>query len=56
MEGLVQGILGGIVPAVLMLIIFFVSLAGRLAKIETNIKWLKKVMEECLPRLKDRSP
>jgi len=55
LEGFVQGLLGGIIPAVLMIIVYFVAMAGRLSKIETNICWLKRIMEECLPRLKDHS-
>jgi len=42
MEGLVQGVLGGIVPAAVMIFVYFVSTAGRLAKIETDICWLIK--------------
>ena len=55
MEGFVQGALGGLVPAVLMIIIFFISLAGRLAKIETDICWLIKELRGSQLRLKDRS-
>lgn len=55
MEGFINGVLGGIVPAVLMIFIYFISLSGRLAKIETDISWLKKVLSKCLPPLKDHS-
>lgn len=55
MDGIYQGILGGVVPAVVMVIVYFVTMAGRLARIETNICWLKKIIEECLPHSKDRS-
>jgi hypothetical protein len=55
MDGFIQGLLGGIVPAVLMIIVYFIAMSGRLAKIETNICWLKKVIDECLPHLRDRS-
>jgi hypothetical protein len=55
LDGFIQGLLGGIVPAVLMIIVYFIAMSGRLAKIETNICWLKRVMDECLPHLKDRS-
>jgi len=50
MEGFIQGILGGVIPAIVMIVIYLVAMAGRLAKIETNICWLKKMMEQCLPR------
>ena len=52
MDGFINGLLGGIVPAVLMIIVYFIAMSGRLAKIETNICWLKKVMHKCLPHLK----
>ena len=55
MEGFIQGFLGGIVPAILMLIVFFVSLAGRLAKMETDIHWLIKELRGSQLRSKDRS-
>lgn len=55
MDGFIQGILGGVVPTALMIIIYFIAMAGRLAKIETNISWLKKVLDECLPHLKNPS-
>lgn len=55
MDGIYQGVLGGIVPAAVMIIIYFVAMAGRLAKIETNICWLKKIIEECLPHSKNHS-
>ena len=54
LEGFINGLLGGVIPAILMIIVYFVAMSGRLAKIETNISWLKKVMHECLPHLKDR--
>lgn len=54
MEGFLQGLLGGIVPAALMVIVYLVTISGRLARIETNIDWLKKIIEECLPHSKDR--
>lgn len=54
LDGFIQGLLGGVIPAIVMVIVYFIAMAGRLAKIETNICWLKKVIHECLPRLKDR--
>ncbi|MBA7495951.1 hypothetical protein ES702_06547 [subsurface metagenome] len=49
MEGFINGILGGIVPAVVLIIVYFLTLSGRLARIETNICWLKNMLEKCLP-------
>lgn len=54
MDGFYQGILGGVVPAVVMIVVYFVSMAGRLATIETNIKWLIKELTGCRLRSKDR--
>jgi len=56
MNPFLQGLLGGIVPAALMIIVYFISLAGRLAKIETNICWLIKELRGCQLRSKDRTP
>jgi len=49
------GLAGGIVPCVFMVLIYIVSLAGRLAKIETNISWLKQELTGCRLRSKDRT-
>lgn len=56
MEGFIQGLLGGVVPALLMVVVYFMAMAGRLAKIETNIKWLIKELTGCRLRSKDRFP
>lgn len=56
MNGFLQGLLGGLVPSALMIIVYFISLAGRLAKIETNIEWLIKEQKGCLPPSKDPTP
>ncbi len=55
MDGFYQGLVGGIVPAAVMIVVYFVSMAGRLAKIETNICWLIKELRGCQLRSKDRS-
>lgn len=55
MDAFIQGLLGGIVPAILMIFVYFLTLAGRLAKIETNICWLTKELKGCRLRSKDRS-
>lgn len=55
MNGFIQGLLGGVIPAIVMVVVYFIAMSGRLAKIETNICWLKKWMEKCLPHLKDHS-
>jgi len=49
MEKFLIAMLGGFVPAAMMLLFYFVSLTGRLAKIETDINWIKKVLDKCLP-------
>jgi len=55
MDKFLIAMLGGFVPAVMMLLFYFISVAGRLAKIETDISWLKKALNNCLPHLKDHS-
>lgn len=50
-----QGVLGGSVPTIVMIVVYFVTIAGRLAKIETNIEWLIKEQPGCRPHSKDRS-
>ena len=49
MEAFIHGALGGIIPAALMVFFYIVTVSGRLAKIETNICWLIKYIEKCLP-------
>lgn len=49
MEGIIQGILGGLIPCAVMILTYFINMAGRLAKIETNICWIKKELERCPP-------
>lgn len=55
MSEFMSGLLGGVIPAAVMIFVYFVSISGRLAKIETNICWLKKVIENCLPHSKDHT-
>lgn len=55
MDGFIQGILGGVVPGMVMIVVYFVTMAGRLAKIETNISWLIKELRGCRLRSKDRT-
>ena len=47
MEAFIHGALGGIVPAVIMIIVYIVAVSGRLAKIETNICWIMRFIEKC---------
>lgn len=53
MDAFLQGVLGGIVPAALMVVVYLFSISGRLAKIETNITWIIKYIEKCLPHSSD---
>ncbi len=55
MDGFIQGAIGGIIPAGLMVVVYLVAVSGRLAKIETNICWMKKELRKCQPPLKDPS-
>jgi len=49
------GLAGGIVPGAILLIFYVVLLAGRLAKIETDINWIIKELSGCRLRSKDRT-
>lgn len=55
MNEFAYGLLGGAVPALVMIIVYIASTAGRLAKIETNICWLKKEISGSLLHSKDRT-
>jgi len=41
MEHFLTGFAGGIVPAFVMILIYFLSTERRLTRIETDIKWIK---------------
>jgi len=47
MNGFINGLIGGLVPTVILIIVYLCTLAGRLARIETNIDWLKKELLDC---------
>lgn len=55
MEPFIIGLLSGIAPCFVILIVGLIKLSERLAKIETNICWLTKEMSGCLLRSKDRT-
>jgi len=38
---LIQGIIGGTVPALFMAVVYLMTTEKRLSRIETNIEWLK---------------
>jgi|GEM_PF-5829541 len=47
MNGFINGLIGGLVPTAILIIVYLCTLAGRLARIETNIDWLKKELTGC---------
>lgn len=51
-----MGVAGGFVPGVIMAIVYLCTLAGRLAKIETNIMWLIGELKGSRLRSKNRFP
>jgi len=53
MNPFLQGLLGGIVPAFVMVLVYFLSTERRLTRIETDLSWLKKTVPGCQPHLKD---
>lgn len=55
MEGFLQGAIGGIIPGGLMVVFYIIAISGRLARIETNIAWLIKLLKSCPPHLKDHT-
>jgi len=55
MDNFFQGVLGGVIPAVVVFLFYLINISGRLARIETNIAWLIKYIQECPPRLKDHT-
>lgn len=44
MNPLIQGIIGGSVPTIVMVVWYFMSTEKRLARIETDIAWLKRAL------------
>ena len=55
MEAFFIGLAGGIVPGIILMVFYIVLLAGRLARIETNISWLKGELTGCRLRSNDRT-
>ena len=49
MEHFLTGFAGGIVPAFVMVLIYFLSTERRLTRIETDISWLKRERQTCQP-------
>lgn len=47
MSAFLIGLAGGIVPAIVVICVYFLGTAGRLAKMETDISWLKKEFRDC---------
>lgn len=47
MDNFLIGVAGGLVPAILMLVVYFISFAGRFAKMENDISWLKQNQTLC---------
>jgi len=55
MDAFLIGLAGGVVPGTILVIFYIILLAGRLARIETNICWLMKELTGCRLRSKDRT-
>lgn len=47
MEKFLFGIIGGLLPAAVIILFHFVTLSGRLARIETNIAWIMNILKKC---------
>jgi len=48
MNGMIQGLIGGSIPVVIMIVVYFGSIEKRLTRIETDLTWLKKEIPACL--------
>lgn len=48
------GLLGGLIPTLFMVVVYFAGLSGRLAKIETDVCWLIKELRLSQRHSKDR--
>jgi len=55
-NGILQGMLGGLFPTLFLLVIYFGKISGRLARIETNIEWLTKAVPQSQQHSKDPTP
>lgn len=55
MHGIIQGMIGGTVPAVIMIVWYFLSTERRLTRIETDLTWLKKEIPGCRQPSEDRT-
>jgi len=55
-NGILQGMLGGLFPTLCLLVIYFGKISGRLARIETNIEWLTKAVPQSQQHSKDPTP
>ncbi len=47
MEGIISGLIGGIVPALIMVIVWLVTTERRLMRMETDLRWMKEEMRRC---------
>jgi len=50
-----QSLIGGTIPAVALVLLYFVGVEKRITRIETDITWLKKEIPLCRPPLDDRT-
>lgn len=49
-------VIGALIPLVVILIIFFFRIEGRLTRIETDVSWIKKGLPECQQSLGKNTP
>lgn len=54
MKSFLIGLAGGIIPGIVVIWIYFIGTAGKLARMETDISWLKRELTGCRLRSKDR--
>lgn len=49
MESILPSIIGGSIPALAVVAVYFLSTEKRLTRIETDISWLKRELPTCRP-------
>ncbi|MBA7472729.1 hypothetical protein ES707_08061 [subsurface metagenome] len=47
MDGFFYSIVGGSIPALVMVVVYFLSTEKRLTRIETDLTWIKKELPGC---------
>lgn len=49
-------VIAALIPLIVILIVFFFRIEGRLTRIETDLSWIKKGLPKCQPNLEEIIP